>query len=76
MRTFRVDEQGVRAQLKAKRDLLFADFVKDPSNTRLALEIKLVDDQIWERDTNLRSSTPKKSPQSGSIVRQLMSKSF
>lgn len=63
------DQQANRAQLKAKRDLLFANFLKDPSNTRLALEIKLVDDQIWESETNYRLSPRNISSQSRPMAR-------
>ncbi len=35
-------------QLKARRDLLFKQFVEHPSDSRLALEIKKIDDQIAE----------------------------
>jgi hypothetical protein len=37
-----------RAQLKSKRDLLFEEYSKNPMNSRLAIEIKLIDDQIAE----------------------------
>jgi hypothetical protein len=41
-----VDEKESRAELKSKRDLLFAEYSRNPMNTRLAIEIKLIDDQI------------------------------
>ena len=41
-----IDEKESRAQLKSKRDLLFKEYSKNPMNTRLAIEIKLIDDQI------------------------------
>ena len=44
-------DQKIRNALRAKRNLLFADFSKNPSNTRLALEIKLLDDEIAHLDT-------------------------
>ena len=34
--------------LKAKRNSMFAQLVKKPQDTHLALEIKLIDDQIAE----------------------------
>ena len=45
----RIDEQTtIRGQLKTKRNLLFEEFLGNPSNTRLAIEIRLIDDQIAE----------------------------
>jgi hypothetical protein len=41
-----VDERKKRKELTAKRNLLFAQYVKNPQDTRLALEIKLIDDQV------------------------------
>jgi hypothetical protein len=35
-----------RKKWKAKRDRLFDKYLKDPSNTSLALEIKALDDQV------------------------------
>ena len=35
-----------RKSWKAKRDRLFDQYLKDPSNTLLALEIKAIDDQL------------------------------
>jgi hypothetical protein len=40
------DEQKLRAELRAKRKLLFANFSNNPSNTQLAIEIKRLDDRI------------------------------
>jgi hypothetical protein len=39
-------EKARREGLKVKRDSLFAEYPKSPSNTRLAVEIKLIDDDI------------------------------
>jgi len=36
----------MRNQLKTKRDLLLKEFQKNPSKTRLAIEIKLIDETI------------------------------
>jgi hypothetical protein len=36
----------IRDQLKAKRRLLFKEFCKNPQNTSLAIEIRLIDDQV------------------------------
>ena len=41
-----VGVEKIRNDLKAKRQLLFANFSKNPSDTRLALEIRLLDDRI------------------------------
>ena len=54
-----IDEKESRAQLKSKRDLLFKEYSKNPMNTRLAIEIKLIDDQI--ADLTERQSQQKKS---------------
>jgi hypothetical protein len=40
------DERKKRKELTAKRNLLFAQYLKSPQDTRLALEIKLIDDQV------------------------------
>lgn len=37
---------AIREQLKTKRNLLFNEFLRNPLNTSLAIEIKLIDDQI------------------------------
>ncbi|HTQ58967.1 MAG TPA: hypothetical protein VMI32_02005 [Candidatus Solibacter sp.] len=34
--------------MKAKRDRLFENYLRDSSNTQLAIEIKLIDDQVAE----------------------------
>lgn len=41
-----VDEKKTRDQLKAKRDLLLEEYTRQPMNTRLAIEIRLIDDQV------------------------------
>ena len=43
-----IDEKGRRDQLKAKRKRLFERFVNNPADTHLALEIKIIDDQVAE----------------------------
>jgi len=43
-----IDEQKIRNELKTKRNLLFKEFFRNPSNTRLAIEIRLMDDRIAE----------------------------
>lgn len=35
-----------REELKAERNLLFKRFLRNPQDTRLALKIKLIDDQV------------------------------
>ena len=42
------DREGNREELKAKRNLLFKLFLKNPMHTRLAVEIKVLDDQLTE----------------------------
>jgi hypothetical protein len=41
-----IDAMRKRDELKAKRDQLFQRFLKNPVETHLALEIKIIDDQI------------------------------
>jgi len=43
-----VDARRKREELKAKRNLLFKRFLKNPLDTRLALKIKIIDDQVAE----------------------------
>jgi hypothetical protein len=43
-----VDWKSKREELKAKREPLFKRYLKNAGDTRLALEIKLIDDQIAE----------------------------
>lgn len=40
------EERNKRKALTTKRNLLFAEYLKNPHDTRLALEIKLIDDQV------------------------------
>jgi hypothetical protein len=40
------DEKKTRDQLKAKRNLLLEEYSRQPMNTRLAIEIRLIDDQV------------------------------
>ena len=44
-----IEEKRKREELKAKRDQLFERYLKHPMDTRLALEIKAIDDQIAEQ---------------------------
>jgi hypothetical protein len=41
-----VAEKTRREGLKAKRDVLFAQYLRSPLNTKLAVEIKSIDDDI------------------------------
>jgi hypothetical protein len=43
-----VDRRIELEQLKARRNLLFKQFVEHPSDIRISLEIKKIDDQIAE----------------------------
>lgn len=43
-----IEEKQRRKDLKIKRDLLFEQFLEHPMDTRLALEIKAIDDQLSE----------------------------
>ena len=43
-----IDVRRKREELKAKRSLLFQQFLKNPLDTRLALKIKTIDDQVAE----------------------------
>ena len=48
-----IDGKRVRDQLKSKRNLLLKEYFKNPMNTHLAIEIKLIDDQIAELTEHL-----------------------
>ena len=48
MAEFSVEEKRKRTDLKAKRNLLFERYLKSPMDTKLALEIKIIDDQLAE----------------------------
>jgi hypothetical protein len=39
-------EKARREGLRAKRNMLSEEYLRNPRNTRLALEIKLIDDDI------------------------------
>jgi hypothetical protein len=53
------DEVENRQELKNKRKVLFRIFLKNPTFTRLAIEIKLLDDQLaeWTQEDALTHST-------------------
>ena len=46
-------------QLKIKRDLLLKQFQGNPSKTRFAIEIKLIDETIATANQNFRSKESK-----------------
>ena len=48
------DEKKRRGELKAKRDSLFAIYLKHPLDTQLSLEIKSIDDQLAESSKPLK----------------------
>jgi hypothetical protein len=64
----RIEDQKIRNELRSKRNLLFADFTQNPSNTRLALEIKSLDDRIAGLDSSLTIKTLKDSLNPNSVV--------
>jgi hypothetical protein len=49
-----VDCKKKREELKAKRELLFDKYLKHPTDIHLALEIKLLDDQVAECNVQLQ----------------------
>ena len=52
-----IEEKRKREELKAKRDLLFERYLKHPMETRLALEIKIIDDQLAEGTKQTKRQT-------------------
>jgi hypothetical protein len=48
LRDTAIDPRKNREELQGKRNRLFEQFVKNPSDTLLALEIKAIDDQVAE----------------------------
>jgi len=49
-----VECKSKRDKLKAKRDLLFERYLESPQDSRMALEIKKIDDEIAECTDRLR----------------------
>ena len=47
-------KSAIREQLKDKRNQLFEKYSQNPMNTGLAIEIKLIDDQIADLTAYLR----------------------
>jgi hypothetical protein len=52
-----IEEKKKRGELKAKRELLFNQYLKHPMDTRLALEIKTLDDQLAEDTRQVKRKT-------------------
>jgi DNA-directed RNA polymerase subunit L len=52
-----IEQKRKREELKAKRDLLFARYLKHPMENRLALEIKVIDDQLAEDSKQTKRKT-------------------
>jgi len=48
-----IDKKTVRDQLKQERNLLLETYFKNPMRTRLAIEIKLIDDRVAELTEHL-----------------------
>jgi len=48
MREATNNEMAIRERLKAKRNRLLKEFLENPVNTRLAIEIRLIDDRVAE----------------------------
>jgi hypothetical protein len=51
------DKNAILKQLRDKRNQLFEKYSKDPVNTPLAIEIKLIDDQIADLTAHLVQQT-------------------
>jgi len=49
----RIEELSIQVQLKSKRNALFEEFVRNPWNTCLAVEIRIIDDRIEQLTRNL-----------------------
>jgi hypothetical protein len=49
-----IDEHRKREKLKAARNLLFERFSRTPQDIHLAVEIKLIDDQVAEYTDRIR----------------------
>ena len=63
MNGLRIDIGAIRDQLRVERNRLFKRFVRNPANTRLAIDIRLIDDQIAElSEVTLTDPLRKKPP--------------
>jgi hypothetical protein len=49
-----VDWKKVRQELKAKRTEIFDRFVKNPADIRLAIEIRILDDEMVDCSKHLQ----------------------
>lgn len=54
MQPWRSDIEPMRERLQKRRNRLLNEFCKLPSNTQLAIEIKIIDDQIAKLTEDLR----------------------
>jgi hypothetical protein len=54
-----ITEKVKRDKLKAKRDGLYKEFLKNPQDIHLAIEIKSIDDQVAESVQRKPSSNGK-----------------
>src|SRR6266404_3059983 len=52
-----IEEKRKRDELKAKRESLFERYLKHPMDTRLALEIKIMDDHLAETASQTKRKT-------------------
>jgi hypothetical protein len=51
-----VDETSEHQEMKAKRNLLFKQFVAHPSDIHISVQIKKIDDQIAELNERAREA--------------------
>jgi len=51
------DEKRKREDLKAKREVLFEEYLRHPMDTHLSLEIKSIDDQLAEPTKQVKRKT-------------------
>jgi len=58
MPTTTVDWKKVRQELRARRIELFDRFVKNPGNISLAIEIKMLDDEMLDCTEHLQCEQP------------------
>lgn len=68
MQESRIDYRKVRNALRTRRNSLFEGFLQNPSNTRLAVQIRLLDDRIADLDVGLSTKTPENPLKPNSIV--------
>jgi hypothetical protein len=55
-----IDVLRKREDLKAKSNLLFARFLKNPLDTQLALKIKIIDNQVAECSEQMQQMREKR----------------